>query len=301
MHLRQRRGLFAYGHVIACASQIRAALTDVVRGAVVAVVGIHLHRRGRVQFMDAVERRHAIALVKVFALRRRTAIEAAEQTGGGRLHVRAAEVVYHVCPCEVLVVTALQRADGLELIGEHHARHAEQGLEPVVPVLHVSSARLFLPERLELRLVRQPDVHRHLVARHVLLHPSSVVVAHYLHLRHVVRRDVPRRQVVLATQHVQSLDVELRDGLTHITDGTALCHVHAWQSPQPVLQRHVALAEERREVVAQRVATLPQRVGLHRHLLQRHSLRSQQHVHLYSLFLERQPFRLLLITDMGEL
>ena len=42
------------------------------------MIGVHLHRRGRVEFLDAVERRHAVALVEVFALRRRTAVEAAE-------------------------------------------------------------------------------------------------------------------------------------------------------------------------------------------------------------------------------
>ena len=128
-----------------------------------------------------------------------------------------------------------------------------------------------------------------------------MVVAHYLHLRHIVRRNVPRRQVVLAAQHVQPLDVELRDGLAHVADGTALRHVHARQPFQPVLQRHVALAEERCEVMVQRVALLPQWVWLHRHLLQRHSLRSQQNVHLSHLLLQRHTFRLLLIADMGEL
>ena len=47
-----------------------------------------------------------------------------------------------------------------------------------------------------------------------------------------------------------------------------------------MVQRHVALAEERREVVRQRVALLPQRVGLHRYLLQTDALRSENHVHL---------------------
>ena len=103
--------------------------------------------------MDSVERRHAVTLVEVFSLWRRTAVEAAEQAGGGCRHVRAAEVVYHVCPCEALVVAALQRADGLELVGEHHARYAEQGLQFVVPVLHITSSRLLLSERLQLRLL----------------------------------------------------------------------------------------------------------------------------------------------------
>ena len=80
--------------------------------------------------------------------------------------------------------------------------------------------------------------------------PSAVVVAHYLHLRHIVRRDVPRRQVVLAAQQVHALDVELRDGLAHVADAAVLRHVHARQPLQSVLQRHVALAQERRQVMA---------------------------------------------------
>ena len=98
-----------------------------------------------------------------------------------------------------------------------------------------SRSRLFLPERLELRLVRQFDVHRHLVARHVLLHPSAVVVAHNLYVRHIVRRDVPRRQVVLAAQQVHALDIELRDGLAHVADAAVLRHIHARQPLQSVL------------------------------------------------------------------
>ncbi len=272
----------------------------------VTVVGIHFHRRDRIQLMDAIERRHAVALVEVFALRRRTAVEAAEQTGGGCCHVRAAEVISHVGPSKVFVVAALQRADGLELVGKHHARHAEQAL-PAVMTLPFGRGRegtyprLFLSEWLEFRLLRQFDVHRHLVARHVLLHPSAVVVAHNLHLCHIVCRDVPRCQVVLAAQQVQALDVELRDGRAHVTDGTALSHIHTRQPLQSVLQRHVALAEERRQVVAQRVAPLPQRGGLHRHLLQRDVLRSEQHVQFSNLLLQRQPFRLLLIADMVKL
>ena len=285
MNLRQRRCLFAHGHIVPTLGKVRRALADVVRGAVVTVVGIHLHGRERVRAQDAVQRRHAVALVEVFALRRRTAVEAAKQARGAGAHVRAAEVVVHVGPCKALVVAALHRADGLELVREHHARQSQQGLQLIVAVLHIARSRLLLPERLELCLVRQFDVHRHLVARHVLLHPSAVVVAHYLHLRHVVRRDVPRRQVVLASQHVQPLDVELRDRLAHVADAAVLRHVHARQPFQSVLQRHVALTQERRQVMAQRVALLPQRVGLHRHLLQADALRSQHHVHLHRPFL----------------
>ena len=301
MNLRQRRCLFAHGHIVPTLGKVRRALADVVRGAVVTVVGIHLHGRERVRAQDAVQRRHAVALVEVFALRRRTAVESTKQARGAGAHIRAAEVVEHVGPCKALVVTTLHRTDGLELVREHHARQSQQGLQLIVAVLHVARSRFLLSERLELRLVRQFDVHRHLVARHVLLHPSAVVITHYLHLRHVVRRDVPRGQIVLAAQHVQPLDVKLRDGLAHITDGSARRHVHARQPFQPVLQRHVALAQERREVVAQRVAPLPQRVGLHRHLLQRNFFRSQHHVHLRQSLFQRQSFRLLLIVDMGEL
>ena len=113
----------------------RRALADVVRGAVVTVVGIHLHGRERVRAQDAVHRRHAVTLVEVFALRRRTAVKATEQARGAGAHIRAAEVVVHVGPCKALVVLALQatrgraaalhRADGLELVGEHHARQTE--------------------------------------------------------------------------------------------------------------------------------------------------------------------------------
>ena len=285
MNLRQRRCLFAHGHIVPTLGKVRRALADVVRGAVVTVVGIHLHGRERVRAQDAVQRRHAVALVEVFALRRRTAVEAAKQARGAGAHVRAAEVVVHVGPCKALVVAALHRADGLELVREHHARQSQQGLQLIVAVLHVARSRFLLPERLELRLVRQFDVHRHLVARHVLLHPSAVVVAHYLHVRHIVRWDVPRRQVVLASQQVHALDVELRDGLAHVADAAVLRHVHTRQPLQSVLQRHVALTQKRCQVMAQRVALLPQRVWLHRHLLQTDALRSQHHVHLHRPFL----------------
>ena len=80
--------------------------------------------------------------------------------------------------------------------------------------------------------------------------PSAVVVAHNLYVRHIVRRDVPRRQVVLAAQQIHALDVKLRDGLAHVADGTALRHVHARQPLQSVLQRHVALAQKRCQVMA---------------------------------------------------
>ena len=83
------------------------------------------------------------------------------------------------------------------------------------------------------------------------------MVAHDLHVCHVVRRDVPRGEVVLAAQQVKPLYVELRDGLAHIADGTALSHVHSREPFQTVLQCHVALAQERGQVVAQRVAFLP--------------------------------------------
>ena len=239
MNLRQRRRLFAHVHVIAAVGKVRRALADVVRGAVVTVVGVHLHGRERVRAQDAVHRRHAVALVEVLPLRRRTAVEAAKQACGAGTHVRTAEVVVHVGPCKALVVAALHRTDGLELVREHHARQTEEGLQPVITVLHIACSRLLLPERLKLRLVRQFDVHRHLVARHVLLHPSAVMITHYLHLRHIVRRDVPRRQVVLAAQQVHALDVELRDGLAHVADAAVLRHVHARQPLQSVLQRHV--------------------------------------------------------------
>ena len=125
MNLRQRRRLFAHGHIVAAIGKVRRALADVVRGAVVTVVGIHLHGRERVRAQDAVQRRHAVALVEVFALRRRTAVESTKQARGAGAHIRAAEVVVHVGPCKALVVAALHRADGLELVGEHHARQTE--------------------------------------------------------------------------------------------------------------------------------------------------------------------------------
>ena len=112
-----------------------------------------------------------------------------------------------------------------------------------------------------------------------------MVVAHNLHLRHIVCRDVPRCQVVLAAQQVQALDVELRDGRAHVTDGTALRHIHTRQPLKSVLQRHVAFTQKRCQVMAQRVTPLPQRGGLHRHLLQADALRSENHVHLRRLFL----------------
>ena len=177
-------------------------------------------------------------------------------------------------------------------------------MQSVIAVLHIARSRFLLSERLELRLVRQFDVHRHLVAWHVLLHPSAVVVAHYLDIRHVVRRDVPRRQVVLAAQQVHALDIELRDRLAHVADAAVLRHIHTRQPLQSVLQRHVALAQERREVVAQRVALLPQRVRLHRHLLQRNSLRSQHHVlhkGLTTSLWRGQGEALLLIADVVKL
>ena len=275
MRLGEWRSRFAHGHVAAIPRQVGTALANVVRGLVIAVVGIHLHRRHRIEFADGVESHHAVALVEVLALRRCSAVEATEEAGGRGADGIATEMVKHVSTSEVLVVASLQRADGLELVGEHHACYAEKKPHPRRPSPY---SRFFLSERLELSLLAQFDVHRHLVARYVLLHASAVVVAHDFHVRHVVRRDVPRCQVIFATQQVQTLDVELRDGLAHVADGTTLRHIHTWQAFQSVLQGHVALAEERCEVVAQRVAILSQWFCFHHHFLQRDAFRSQHPV-----------------------
>ena len=160
------------------------------RGAMVAVVGVDLECGEGVQLVDGVDGSHSVASVDMLALRRPSSVEAAEQARGRRAHVRTAEMVCQVGIPKVLVVASFQRADGLEGIGEHHPRQSQQGLKPVPAVLHMSSPHLFLSERLELRLVRQLDVHRHLVAWHILLHTPAVMVAHDLHVRHIVSRDV---------------------------------------------------------------------------------------------------------------
>ena len=122
------RYLFAHGHVITTVGQVRRTLAGVVRSAVVAVVGVHLHGRERVRTQDFVHSCHAVTLVEVLPLRRRTAIEAAKEACGAGAHVRTAEVVVHAGPCKVLVVSTLHRADGLELVREHHASQSQQGL-----------------------------------------------------------------------------------------------------------------------------------------------------------------------------
>ena len=97
----------------------------------IAVVGIHLHCRDRIQLVDGVKSHHAIALVEVFTLRRCTTIETTKQTGGRRVDGIATKVVKHVCPSKIFVVAAFQRTDGLELVSEHHACHAQEKPHPL--------------------------------------------------------------------------------------------------------------------------------------------------------------------------
>ena len=173
-------------------------------------------------------------------------------------------------------------------------------MQPVLTILHIAGTYLLLSEGLELCLLRQLDVHRYLVARELLVYLAAMVVAHYLYIRHIVGRDVSCGEAVLATQEVQPLDVELRDCLAHIADATALRYIYPRQALQAILQRHVTFAEERSQMMAQRIAHLLQRVGAHHHLLQADALRSQQHVDLCQLILQREAFRFLLIADVAE-
>ena len=128
-----------------------------------------------------------------------------------------------------------------------------------------------------------------------------MVVAHNLHLSHIVGREVSGGQVVSAAQQVEALDVELRDGFTHIADGTTRGHIDARQALQTILQGHVALAQERRQVVHQCIASLAQGVALDLHLLQRDGLGRQHHIDRLHLAVQFQLLRLLLVTHMTEL
>ena len=57
---------------------------------------------------------------------------------------------------------------------------------------------------------------------------------------------------------------------------------------------------ERKDLTSYINIDLSQRVGAHHHLLQADALRSQQHVDLCQLILQREVFRFLLIADVAE-
>ena len=238
--------------------------------AVVGIVGIHAELARRVNLADAVERTIAVGLVEVGSERRPSSAPTAQSIRGKGRYGAVAVVVDDVVGTEVAVVAELRRAEQLELVGEHHACEAQRTEQIVLPY---SYAHHLLPERLELRLLCQSDVQCHGIALLVLIHAPRLVVAHHLNLRGIVSRDVLRGEVVATAQHVEAFDIELRNSLTHVADGSVVADGYARQPFQSVLQCHVALAEERREVVRQRVALQPQRVGLHRHFLQRDGLR----------------------------
>ena len=128
-----------------------------------------------------------------------------------------------------------------------------------------------------------------------------MVVAHHLHFGHHVSPHVAGGQVIFASQHVQSLNVEGRDALAHIGDGATLGHLYTGQAFQSVLQCHVAFAQERSEVVAQRVALQQQGIGPYLHLLQADALLHQHHI-LDSFFpaIRLQHHLFGLVTDVGK-
>ena len=207
-------------------------------------------------------------------------------------------MIDHVVEAKVAAVAVFRRGQQLEVVGKHHpcGTCCVQDL-----VLSHANAKLRLPEWFELCLFAQFYIDCHGIALLVSVNLSMLVVLHDVHLSGIFGRDVLRGKIVATAKHVETADVEVRDVLAHVADGTIIRDADARQILQSVFERHIAFFEEGCEVVGERVAPLSQRVGLHRHLLQRYAFGCQNHVHFRHSLFQRQLLGLLLIADMIEL
>ena len=235
------------------------------RHALVGVVGIDPDQTHTVNLLYGIEAAIAIGAIDRFAHAAARLSPCRELVSSQRAETVAASVIDHIVETKVAARAVFRRGQQLEAVGKHHPCGTCCIQDLVFP--HANAKR-WLSEWLELCLFAQFDVDCHGIALLVSVNLAMLVVLHDVHLSGIFGRDVLRGKIVATAKHIETADVEVRDVLAHIADGTIVRNADARQVLQSVFERHIAFLEEGCEVVRERVAPLAQRVGLHRHLLQ---------------------------------